>query len=214
MQLADDDDVPTFRDAARQEAASSPAALEQPVTPQPPRFGMPFRIEPGQPGEPEKIIVTSLTPGSPAERSGIKSGDRLLEFQGQPVTDEAQLRLQLLAARGESTFLVQRPGTETPLLFKVTPSGEPVRVGITWRWDDGEPGTVIVTQVIYGSAAHMAGVKVGDRIYSVGGRPFKTQDDFVALLTHATSPLNMLIERDGKIRGTTLTLVEEPPAAE
>jgi peptidase M28-like protein/PDZ domain-containing protein len=211
MQLADADDVAPFREAARQDAAVNPYTLGQPATPQPPRFGMPFRIEPG---DPPKIVVTDLTPGSPAEKSGIKAGDRLLEFQGQPITDEARLRLQLLASRGETTFLIQRPGTETPLLMKITPSGEPVRVGITWRWDDGEPGTVIVTQVIYGSAAHAAGVRLADRIYSVGDRPFRTQEEFVALLTRASSPLNMLIERDGKLHNTVLTLVEDPPAAE
>jgi S1-C subfamily serine protease len=109
---------------------------------------------------------------------------------------------------------VQRPGIETPLLIKVTPSGDPIRVGITWRLDDGEPGTVIVTQVIYGSAAHAAGLKVADRIYSVARRPFQSQDEFVALLTNASSPLEMIIERDGRLHTAALTLIEEPPAAE
>lgn len=211
VQLADAERTPAFRDAARQESASSPISLEQPMVPQPPRFGVPFRVEAG---EPPKIIVTGLTPGTPAEKSGLKAGDRLLEFQGHPISDDARLRLELLAARGETTFLVQRPGNETPLLFKVTPSGEPIRVGITWRLDDGEPGTVIVNQVIYGSAAHAAGLKVADRIYSVGRLPFKTQDEFVALLTNATSPLEMVIERDGRLHTAVLTLVDEPPAAE
>ena len=138
----------------------------------------------------------------------------MLEFQDQPIDDEAQFRLQLLAARGETTFLVKRAGKEKPLLFKVTPSGDPIRVGITWRLDDGEPGTVIVNQVISGSAAHAAGLKVGDRIYSVGRRAFKTQDEFVTLLTTATSPLDMLVERDGRLHTAVLTLLEESPAAE
>src|SRR6478736_4450385 len=110
VRLADDEYIPAFRDAARSEAGSSPASLEQPVTPQAPRFGLPFRIESGD--EP-KFIVSALTPGSPAEKSGIRPGDRLLEFQGQPLNDEARFRLQLLGSVGETTFLVQRPGTET-----------------------------------------------------------------------------------------------------
>ena len=46
---------------------------------------------------------------------------------------------RIMAARGETTFLVQRPGSETPLLYKITPAGDPIRIGITWRLDDGSP---------------------------------------------------------------------------
>jgi len=211
LHLADAEQLPSFRDAVRRESPATAHALEQPIAQQPPRFGMPFRIEPG---EPPKIVLAGLSPGSPAERSGLRAGDRLLEFQGQPIKDENRFRLELLAARGETTFLVERPGTETPQLFKVTPAGEPVRVGINWRLDDGEPGTVILTQVIYGSAAHLAGLQVGDRVYSVGGRPFQTQDQFVTLLTSSPSPLELRVERGGKVRSATLAVLEEPPAAE
>jgi hypothetical protein len=211
VRLADADRAPAFRDAARNEAGSSPQSLEYPATPQAPRYGLPFRVEPG---EPAKFIVTGLTPGTPAEKSGIKAGDRLLEFQGEPIHDDARFRLQLLAARGETTFLIERPGTETPLLFKVTPAGDPIRIGVTWRLDDGEPGTVIVNQVIYGSAAHAAGLKIADRIYAVAGQTFTSQDHFISLLTADTNPLELLIERDGRLHTATLALLDEPPAAE
>jgi hypothetical protein len=211
MQLADDDRSLSFRDASRQESAVGASSLEQPIGQSPPRYGMPFRVEPG---DELKVVLTALVPGSPAERSGLKAGDRLLEFQGERIKDESRLRLQLLAAHGETTFLVERPGVATPMLFKVTPTGEPVRVGIKWRLDDGEPGTAIVTQVIYGSPAHAAGLKLADRVYSAGRRPFQSQQEFAALLTAAASPLDLLIERDGRLHTATLTLVEEPPAAE
>jgi hypothetical protein len=211
MNVTEADRLPSFRDAARQDAGSTPAALEQPDRPQPPRFGIPLRVEPGNP---PAIFVTALIAGAPAERSGLKPGDQLLEFQGEPIHDETQLRKDMLAASGETTFLVKRPGSETPLLIKVRPSGEPVRVGIAWRGDEGEPGTLIVSQVIYGSPAHAAGVKVGDRIYSIGGQPFRSQDEFVARLDAATSPLELLLERHGRLRTATLTLVENQPAAE
>jgi hypothetical protein len=211
MRMADEPHVPAFREAARNESSLTPASLEQPVAPLPPRFGLPFKVEPGD--EP-KFLVTALTPGSPAEKSGLRPGDQLLEFQGHPLREEARFRLEMLAASGETTFLVQRPGTETPQLFKVTPLGDPIRVGITWRLDNGEPGTAIVTQVIYGSAAHAAGIKIADRIYSVGGRNFKNQDELLTLLTNAATPLEMLVERDGRLRTATLHLFSEPPAAE
>jgi hypothetical protein len=209
--VADAEKLPNFRDASRSESGSSSASIEQPATPQPPRYGMPFRVEAG---DPPRVLLTDLTPGGAAQRAGLWAGDRLLEFQGQAINDEARLRLELLAARGETTFLVARPGAETPLLIKLTPSGEPVRVGITWRLDDAEPGTAIVTQVIYGSAAHSAGIKVADRVYSVGGQSFQTQDDFVRLLTQATGTVDFLLERDGRVRNTTLTLVDAPQSSE
>jgi hypothetical protein len=211
MQLADSDSTPAFRDAARNDAALNATSLEQPAAPQPPRYGLPFRVEAG---DPPRFVVTALNPGTSAERSGIRPGDKLLEFQGRPIIDEARFRLELLAARGETTFLVQRPGSETPLLYKITPSGDPIRIGITWRLDDGEPGTVIVNQVIYGSAAHAAGLKVGDRIYSVERKNFRTQDEFVALLTSAANSLEMQVERDGRLQTTALKLLEESPGAQ
>jgi hypothetical protein len=211
VRLADEEQAPVFREAARTESGSSPASLEQPISTQPPRFGLPFRVDAGE--EP-KFIVTALTAGLPAEKSGIRAGDRLLEFQGERIRDDARFRLQMLAAAGETTLLVQRPGTETPLLFKVTPVGDPIRVGIAWRLDDGEPGTAVVTQVIYGSAAQAAGVKLADRVYKIGGRPFKTQDELIQLLTTATAPLEIVLERDGRLRTAMLNLLEEPPAAE
>lgn len=209
--LADADQIPTFRERSRQEAATTSASIEQPVTPQPPRYGMPFRVEAG---DPPRVILTGVNPGGAAERAGLQAGDHLLELQGRPITDENRLRLELLAAAGETMFLVARPGVDTPQVIKVNPLGDPVRVGISWRLDDAEPGTAIVTQVIYGSAAHAAGVKVADRVYSVGGQYFKTQDDLIGLLTDASGTIDLVLERDGHIRMATLTLVDATPAAE
>jgi hypothetical protein len=211
MHLADDGPLPPFRDTGRRENQQTAATLEQPIAPQAPRFGIPFKFEPG---DPPRVILTGIARGTPVERAGLKTGDRLLEFQGQPIRDEGRFRLQLLAAQGETTFLIEREGIQTPQLIKVTPVGDPIRVGITWRSDDGEPGTVILTQVVYGSAADAAGLKVGDRIYSIGGRPFATEEDFVTLLTTVPNPLNMELERDGKLHAATLHVLDEPPPAE
>jgi len=211
VQLADGPSLPPFRDAGRRESPQTAAWLEQPAAQQAPRFGLPLKVEPG---DPLRITLTSVPRGTPAEKAGLRAGDRLLEFQGEAIRDEVRFRLQLLAAQGETSFLIQREGIQTPQLIKITPVGDPIRVGITWRTDDGEPGTVIVNQVVYGSAAEAAGLKVGDRIYSIGGRPFTTESEFVTLLTTAPSPLAMELERDGQIQAVTLHVLDEPPPAE
>lgn len=206
LELADDDELPHFRDAVRRESSLARYSLELPAQQQPPRFGLPFKVENA---DPLKIVLTTLTPGAPAEASGLKPGDELLEIDGHPLASEQQFRLQLLAAAGETTFLVKRPDSDTPLLYKVKPRGEPIRVGLSWRFDDGEPGAIVVTQIITGSAAQVAGLKLRDRIYSIGGQSFQTDADFVKLLTTIPSPMDLLVERDGKLQTLTLELAAE-----
>ncbi|MCU0876185.1 MAG: M20/M25/M40 family metallo-hydrolase [Pirellulaceae bacterium] len=205
--LADQPETVPFRDAGRREHAGTKAALEQPVAPQAPRYGLPYRVVAG---DPLQFVLTGVTVGSAAERAGFRAGDRLVAFQGQPLTEETSFRLALLGAEGETSFTVERQGVTLPVELKLTPTGPPIRVGITWRSDDAEPGTVIITQVIYGSPAYLAAIKTGDRIYSVNDREFDSSDEFAQLITTEPSPLVLEVERDGKLRTASLAVL---PAA-
>lgn len=205
VHAADADARPSFRDAARRESPTDRTQLEQASPPQPPRFGLPYRFEAG---DPPRVVLSGVTAGSPAEKAGFRAGDELLSFQGEAIRDETRFRLALLAASGETALLVQREGTQTPLLLKVAPEGDPIRVGITWRMDDAEPGTAVITQVVFGSAAHAAGLAVRDRIYAVAGRAFRSQDEFTALLKTAPAPLELLIERDGRLQTVALEVLD------
>ena len=212
VQLADADRLPAFRTNALRETVAIQAQLEQPVTPNAPRYGFPFKM---LEGEPLRLELTAVNPGSAAERAGLKAGDRLMAFQGEPIRDVTRFRLQMLAASGETTFTVEREGEPEPLEIKLTPAGNPVRIGITWRMDEGEPGTALLTQVIFGSAAHVAGLKLKDRIYSVSGQPFATQEEFSRLLSQTASPIELVIERAGKLQTARLEVLNDGlPAAE
>jgi len=209
LALADAEQLPAFREAVRRESSWGRVALEQPAAAQPPRFGIPFKVESA---DPLKIVLTGLTPGSPAESAGLKAGDELLQLQGRPIESEQLFRLHLLAAAGETAFLVKRPGSDTPLLIKVTPRGDPIRVGLSWRFDDAEPGSALVTHVISSSAAQLAGLKTRDRIYAVGGHSFQSEADFVNLLSTVPSPMDLAVERDGKVEMRKLELLDFAPA--
>jgi S1-C subfamily serine protease len=87
-------------------------------------------------------------------------------------------------------------------------------VGISWRIDEGEPNAGLLTQVIYGSAAHLAGLKLRDRIYAVNGRRFGSQEELTTLLRDTPSPIELLIERAGKLQTVKLEVIEAPPSAE
>jgi len=208
LELADRDEIGKFRDTSRREHAGTRAWLEQPVAPQAPRYGIPFKVQ----GEPPQFVLSGVSGGSPAEKAGLKAGDRLILFQGAPITDEKRFRLDLLAADGETTFTVVRAGEEKPLEIKLTPAGPPIRVGITWRTDDAEPGTVLLTQVVFGSPAHAAGLAIRDRIYSVNGQSFAAHDEFARLITTLPGPLELEIERQGRMKTVKVEVLMPQPA--
>lgn len=68
------------------------------------------------------ITIITAVPGSPAERAGIQTGDRLVEINGQAThgwtQDEATAALH--GAPGTTVRVaVERPGVETPIRFAV-----------------------------------------------------------------------------------------------
>ena len=206
-QLANSPERKAFRLTSRQENAITQARLEAPSQAAPSRFGIGWRKN----AEDDALYVVHIVPGAPAERSGIRIGDKLIAYNGQPVSDQDRFHLQLLAASGPSLFKVQRRGEESEREITITPAGAPVRVGFTWRQDDAEPRAAIVSQVIAGSAADQAGLQLKDRIYAVNGQPFGSGDEFAELLKTARE-LNLLIERGGRPRAVELKTLEEEPA--
>jgi len=206
-QLANSQERKTFRTISRQENVITQARLEAPAQVPASRFGIGWRKHP----ETGELYVTQIVPGAPAERSGIRIGDKLLSYNAAPVTEQDQFHLQLLAASGPSLFKVQRPNEDSPREITITPAGPPVRVGLTWRQDDAEPKSAIVSHVIAGSAADQAGIKIKDRIYAVNDQPFASGDEFAELLK-ARGPLELLVERGGRQRKVSLKTLEEQPA--
>ena len=52
--------------------------------------------------EAKGVLVSEVTPGSPAERAGIERGDVIVEADGQPVTDSRSFRMHIAQAKPES----------------------------------------------------------------------------------------------------------------
>ena len=82
-------------------------------------------------------------------------------------------------------------------------------------WTTPEPAAIILTHVIPGSPAARAGLADGDRIYQVGGRDFADEADFAQLAKNPAAPLQLLVERDGRLRTVVLqfTQIEAKRAA-
>ncbi|MBI1901342.1 MAG: M20/M25/M40 family metallo-hydrolase [Planctomycetia bacterium] len=198
--LANRDELPAFRSASRRESDAERQTSEQAVAYRG-RLGATWETAAtSQKG----LRIFDVVRGSAAERAGLRRGDRVIEFAGQPISDFDAIRRLSLVSASPATALIERDGDGGPRRVNVELDGPPVKVGVTWRVDDAEPNCVILSQVIPGTPAEKAGLVVNDRVYSVGGKTFSTADEFRALVNEAPGDVVLQIERQGGLREVTL----------
>ncbi len=142
------------------------------------------------------IYLSHVTPGSAADRAGLRVGDRLVRFAGEEVGEESRLGIAIWAASSPTAIVVAR-GHDEILEMSADLDGEPLRYGISWREDKAEPGTVVLIEVVPQSAAHQAGLQVGDRIYRVADRDFRDGRELSQRLSAPPGPVPFLVERQG-----------------
>jgi hypothetical protein len=86
----------------------------------------------------------------------------------------------------------------------------PPRLGISWREDLAEPGSVLLTRVVDGTPAAAAGLTVQDRIYEIDGQQFADaaafQTAILQMLDAGTPEFSLLIERRGHLRTLTVKM--------
>jgi hypothetical protein len=194
----------SFRQASRRESGTTERHFADSSSGNPRRLGVVW----GDPADEKGVVqISEIDPNSPAEKAGLKVGDRILEFANYQIDGRHNFGTVVLAAANESQIVVQRKGAKQPQTITVKLSGQPQRVGISWHVDDAEPGCVILAQIVSGSPAAIAGLKSGDRIYAVNGRNFKTSEEFLELVTGDETNLRLSVERKGRIRTAELTLL-------
>lgn len=198
--LAELDEVPRFRAASQRESPTSQKEFERALPLPPPRLGVSWQMD-----EQTALRITRVTPGSAADRAGLREGDRITAMDGWEIDDEIRFRQRILAAAGPTELQVERDGQDV-ITLPVTLDGSPARIGISWRPDDGEPGAYLTVQVVPGSPAQQAGLKPGDWIYEVDGQSFASSDDLSRWLQSAAGPVEMLIERRGQLQRITVPL--------
>jgi hypothetical protein len=203
--LADADELAGFRRQSGYESRSGQTEAAFALRPPTGRLGIRWEEAAERDG---RIVVAAVVPGSPAAVAGLKNGDRLLTFAGHEVRDPRRFRMSVLTATNPVSVSIERRGEEKPLNLTLQLSGEPVRLGIAWRTDDAEPGAVIVNRVTPGSPSDVAGLRPGDRIYSVNGREFKSSDEFHELATSQPAPLILEVETSGRVRSVEIPQVE------
>jgi serine protease Do len=172
-------------------------------------------------------IVSSVTPGSAADRAGLKQGDVIVSLNGQPVHDFNTLRNRVADAGPGATaeLVIVRDGAEkhiTVRLDEANPDKLARRGGATpdGTGDDktslgvsvapltpelasrlGAPKDahgLVVEEVNPDSRAADAGIRPGDIIESVNREPVTTVDDLRAAVRRSSAkPALLLINRQG-----------------
>jgi len=161
----------------------------------------------------EGLRITRVTSGSAAEKAGLKPGDRLLEFAGRTIGAGGQLIGAVRTAPSFTTMRVARAGEEESLELPVELPGKPVRLGVVFREDEAEPGTLIVTYVVPGTPAAAAGIRFGDRIYRAGEQEFADGAAFRKLLAELSDRVPLVVEREGRVQTLWVDLPAQAEAA-
>ena len=178
-------------------------------------------------------IVSSVSPGSPAETAGLKRGDVIVALNDQPVVDSNALRNQVAStAPGSNVSLsLLRDGRDTKVQLKLAelparaPEGgaegsgpdagdsgrfgltlEPLTPDVASRLGLGanEQG-LVVTRIDPAGSASEAGVRQGDVIQEVNRQPVRTVQEFNAATQRSGArPVLVLLNRRGNVIYLTL----------
>lgn len=130
-------------------------------------------------------IVSSVVPNSPAEKAGLKKGDRIVRVGETNIGRSAQIKYELAARyAGDAFNMLVRRGDETihcdaTLVAKLEPYWCPV-LGILPERQESEEKGVLVRLVLPESPAARAAIVSGDRIVSLDGEPVADAADLRA----------------------------------
>jgi regulator of sigma E protease len=136
-----------------------------------------------------------VTPGSGAEKAGLKSGDRLLEIEGRDARDQVTLYEEILYAPGVTkSLLVERDGARKSVQLTI---------GMDDKYHLGVPGFTfqdrpVILSVEEGGPAEQAGIQTGDTIVQIEDREAPSAAEIQAIVrSKEGSPVHLQVERGG-----------------
>lgn len=204
LSAANEPTVPQFR---REALTEGPPGWMAPRVTAPPqlRLGVHFNWKAFQNGV---ALVEQVTPGSPAQRAGIRAADRITQLAHWSGGDVDDLRTIIRTAKSPLAIRLQRPDADELVTLNVELGGAPVRLGINWQTDSALPDAIIINQVVPDSPADRAGLKAGDVVMSFAGRAITSDEEFRKHVLTDPGPLTFRVEREGRPQDVSVKLFE------
>lgn len=153
-------------------------------------------------------VVRQILPGGAAEQAGLKPGDRIVSFDGNPNPKWKTLSDDALLSPGQPLPLeVERNGQRLALSIKPTPhTEEGETVGFLDFLPDYGNVPIVVREVVPNSPAAETGLRVGDRIDAVNGEAVKSAEQVSQFIReHKGQPITLRIARGGSSQDITAT---------
>ena len=155
---------------------------------------------------PRGALVAQVEKGSPAEKAGMKPGDVLLGINGRTVERSAELPPPVAAVKPgtKATFELWRDGRKQTLDVTVgalnaeqvaagrasEAGAEAGKLGLAVR--PSESGLVVENAT---GAAARAGIRAGDVVTAVNGKPVKSVEELKAAAEKAKGSIALLVRR-------------------
>jgi serine protease Do len=165
----------------------------------------------------EGILVAQVAEGSPAAKAGLRQGDVITAYQGEPVTDVGAFRnrVSLTAPGSRARIRILRDGRSENLIVTIGtltedklalmgPAQGAEALGLTVQTltpqlaerFDAKPGEgVVVTDVESGSIAALAGIEPGTLILQVNRKPVRNAAAFKRAIGQSRDKRALLLIR-------------------
>jgi S1-C subfamily serine protease len=162
---------------------------------------------------PTGMRIVKVTPGSPADKSGLKAGDFLVRIDDQPIVNQLALQKAVQTSGGEIQLLVRKSGGQTvQLKTKLAGGGdrEAFQLGISYSI---RPEGLRADTVLANSPAARAGLRRGDIILNINGQRIRTEKDYQTALENSAGYLELIVRssEDGQSRRVLVDLVARGP---